>query len=452
MTSLSARLLISAALVLALFILLTSLALERAFADAARSALEERLLAQLYLLMAAAEVEDGQLLMPTELAESRLSLPGSGLSARIFDAEGRPVWQSTSAIGSSQPASVGLAPGVRRFSELADDATDGPGFMVAAFGVSWATGPTPRSYTFGVAEDLGALRSEVAGFRGSLWRWLGFMALLMLAAMLLALCWGLKPLRRVAAEVAEVESGRQGRIRGNYPSELRALTDNLNALLTHEYARQRRLDNALGDLAHSLKTPLAVMQGAVQESAAELRTAALIREQLARMGDIVEYQLQRARASAAGDGQLAPPVPLGVTTERILVALGKVYRDKSVSTEHDIEPALMFRGAEADLMELLGNLLDNAFKWCRARVRITARGAAGGLRIEVEDDGPGIDAQAAQRLLQRGARADETAPGHGIGLAVVREISSAYGGSVEITRAPLGGALVRLELGDPSNR
>jgi two-component system sensor histidine kinase PhoQ len=124
----------------------------------------------------------------------------------------------------------------------------------------------------------------------------------------------------------------------------------------------------------------------------------------------------------------------------------------AVATELDIEPALMFRGTEADLMELLGNLLDNAFKWCRARVRISAHCAAGGPRIEVADDGPGIDAQAAQRLLRRGARADETAPGHGIGLAVVREISSAYGGSVEIAHAPLGGALVRLELGDPSNR
>ncbi len=452
MRSLSARLLLAAALVLALFILLTSLALERAFADAARSALEERMLAQLYLLMAAAEVEDGQLLMPSALAESRLSLPGSGLSARIFDAAGEPVWQSASAIGSSQPASVGLPPGERRFSEPADDASDGPGFMVAAFGVSWAMGPTPRPYTFTVAEDLSALQSEVAGFRGSLWRWLGFMGLLMLAALVLALRWGLTPLRRVAAEVAQVESGRQGRIRGHYPSELRALTDNLNALLTHEYARQRRLDNALGDLAHSLKTPLAVMQGAVQESGAELRGAALIGEQLARMGDIVEYQLQRARAGAAGGGQLAPSVPLRVTTERILATLGKVYRDKSVATQLDIEAALMFRGAEADLMELLGNLLDNAFKWCRARVRISAHGAAAGLRIEVEDDGPGIDAQAAQQLLRRGARADETAPGHGIGLAVVREISSAYGGRVEIARAPLGGALVRLELGDPSTR
>ncbi len=249
-----------------------------------------------------------------------------------------------------------------------------------------------------------------------------------------------------------MESGSQARIRGDYPIELRALTDNLNALLAHEQARQRRLDHALGDLAHSLKTPLAIMHGAVQASGADTPDTHLMREQLARVGDIVEYQLQRARAGAAGSGQLAPAVPVRRTAERITASLAKVYRHKVVETELDVEPTLVFRGAEADLMELLGNLLDNAFKWCRGQVRVQVTLNAGsgvdGLRIQVEDDGPGIDAGAAEGLLERGARADETAPGHGIGLAVVREISKAYGGSVEIGSASLGGALVRLTLGD----
>jgi len=450
MKSMSARLLLAAALVLALFVLLTSLALEQAFDDAARSAREERLLAQLYLLMAAAEVEDGTLIMPSDLAESRLSLPNSGLSARIFDAAGAAVWQSRSAINSTQPATVQLAPGARRFYQTApgDEPTQDPGYLVAAFGVRWATGQQPLRYTFAVAEDLTTLQSEVARFRASLWRWLGVMALLMLAALLLALRWGLAPLRRVAAEVSAVESGSQARIRGDYPVELQPLTDNLNALLAHEQARQRRLDHALGDLAHSLKTPLAIMHGAMQTPAAKNQDSQLMREQLARVGDIVEYQLQRARAGAAGSGQLAPSVLVRRTAERIIASLDKVYRNKRVETEVDIEPTVVFRGAEADLMELLGNLLDNAFKWCRAQVRIKASSGSDGLCIQVEDDGPGIDAGAAERLLERGARADESAPGHGIGLAVVREISKAYGGSVEIGPAALGGALVSLTLGD----
>jgi len=447
-----ARLLLAAGLVLALFVLLTSLALEQAFDNAARSAREERLLAQLYLLMAAAEVDDGRLIMPAELAESRLSLPNSGLSARIFNAAGIAVWQSRSAMNASQPAPVQLAPGVRHFYATAPGAqpTQDTSYLVAAFGVRWATSQQPQRYTFAVAEDLTALRSEIAGFRTSLWRWLGIMALVMLVALVLALRWGLAPLRRVAAEVSAVESGSQARIRGDYPIELRALTDNLNALLAHEQARQRRLDHALGDLAHSLKTPLAIMHGAVQEPGTDTPGSQLMREQLTRVGDIVDYQLQRARAGTAGSGQLAPAVPVRRAAERITASLAKVYRHKLVATELDVKPTLMFRGAEADLLELLGNLLDNAFKWCRARVKLSINAGSGadGLCIQVEDDGPGIDAGAAEGLLERGARADENAPGHGIGLAVVREISKAYDGNVEIASASLGGALVCVTLGD----
>ncbi len=443
MRSLRARLVLSLALILVVFLLLTSVALERAFNDAARSAREERLLAQIYLLMSAAELEDGRLVMPPSLAEPRLDYPGSGLSARIFDGDAVPVWQSRSTIDAVQPEPVRLAPGERRF--LRRDLDDGSGYLVAAFGVSWATGAVPQSFSFAVAEDLTAMRRELARFRLSLWRWLGGMSLLMLVALLATLRWGLRPLRLVAGEVAAVESGDQERIRGAYPRELRALTDNLNALLTQEQARQRRLDHALGDLAHSLKTPLAVMEGVVAGAeGTDARGAHLLREQLARVRDIVEYQLQRARLGAIPAGKLAPSVPVGLTLERLVASLGKVYRDKDVTVDLEIEQDLMFRGAEADLMEMLGNLLDNAYKWCRSRVRVSAARRPEGLEIRVEDDGLGIGADQAEALLERGVRADEQAPGHGIGLAVVREICVAYGGSLEIGPSPLGGALVRL--------
>ena len=444
MRSLSARLVIGAAVLLAMFLLLTSLALERAFADAARSAREERLLAQIYLLLAAAEVVDGQLLLPPDLPESRLSFPGSGLSARIFDAGGAQVWQSRSAVDALQPAPMVLAPGERRFEQR--DLRDGSGYLVAAFGVRWATGMTPRQYNFAVAEDLASMRREVAGFRASLWRWLGVMALLMLGALMIALRWGLRPLRRVAAEVAAVEAGGQEQIRGTYPTELRTLTDNLNALLCRERARQQRLDHALGDLAHSLKTPLAVMAGVAREVRPDADAMHLLREQLARVADIVEYQLQRARAGSAGAGKLAPAVPVRRTAERVAASLAKVYPDKAVDVRLAVGPDLVFRGSEADLMELLGNLLDNAYKWCRKRIDMTAQGGPTGLSIQVEDDGPGINEPTADRLLERGIRADESAPGHGIGLAVVQEVCRAYGGRVEIGRSTLGGALVRLTL------
>jgi two-component system, OmpR family, sensor histidine kinase PhoQ len=445
--SLQARVTWAAALVLLVFVALTSLALEQAFQASARSAREERLLGQLYLLMAAADSDGDGLTLPRDLAEARFSLPGSGLYAQVSDAEGDSVWRSTSALGQDVPFDDKLAPGVRRFHEASD--ADGRAYFVEGFGVTWSIGPVPRGYTFSVAEDLSGYGEELARFRVHLFGWLGALALLLLVALLLALRWGLAPLRQVADEVAAVEAGRQDRLRGDYPEELRTLTENLNALLANEAARQARLGNALADLAHSLKTPLAVMRGALGEGdglpGEGQPLVGFLAEQIRRMDEIVAYQLERARGRPAAT--LSPPVPVAPVVERILAALTKLHAGRSVSAALDLEPELVFRGAEGDLLEVIGNLLDNSFKWCRARVRIEARREAGLLVLRVEDDGPGIPAAEAQRLGERGARVDLSAPGHGIGLAVVREICQAYGGDLTLSEGPLGGALVRARLG-----
>ncbi len=445
MRSVQARATWAAALVLLVFVALTSLALEQAFQASARSSREERLLGQLYLLMAAADADDAGLTLPRDLAEARFSLPGSGLYAQVSDAAGNPVWRSRSALGEAVPFDTGLEPGVRRFQEAR--AAGGRAYFVEGYGVTWSIGPVPRGYTFSVAEDLSAYRDELALFRTHLFGWLGGMALLLVVALLIALRWGLAPLRRVADEVAAVEAGRQERLRGHYPRELRPLTDNLNALLAHEAARQARLGNALADLAHSLKTPLAVMRGTLDQAGdralGESGTRSLA-DQLRRMDDIVAYQLERARGRPAAS--LSPPIPLGPAVERLLAALTKLHAGSAPATELDLGPGLGFRGAEGDLLEVIGNLLDNAFKWCRGRVRIGARREEGLLVLWVEDDGPGIPEDLAAGLGQRGARVDQAAPGYGIGLAVVREICVAYGGDLTIGASPLGGALVRVRL------
>jgi two-component system, OmpR family, sensor histidine kinase PhoQ len=451
LSSLRARVTWAAALVLLVFIVLTSLALEQAFHASARSAREERLLGQIYLLMAAADTEADGLTLPRDLAEARFSQIESGLYAQVADARGEPEWRSLSALGLEIPFVARLGPGVRHFQEARD--SRGRAYFVEGFGVTWSIGPSPRDYTFSVAEDLGPYQEELARFRVSLFGWLGALSLLLMVALLAALHWGLAPLRRVAEEVAAVEAGRQERLRGVYPAELRALTDNLNALLAHGAARQARLGNALADLAHSLKTPLAVMRGALDGHPGppseglpqDQSTQACLEEQIRRMDEIVIYQLERARGRPAAT--LSRPIRLTPTVERLLTTLAKLHSDRAVTVERELEPGLGFRGAEGDLLEVVGNLLDNAFKWCRTRVRVGAKRESGLLVIWVEDDGPGITPEQARGLGERGARVDLSTPGHGIGLAVAREICEAYEGDLAIATSPLGGASVCARLG-----
>jgi two-component system sensor histidine kinase PhoQ len=268
------------------------------------------------------------------------------------------------------------------------------------------------------------------------------MALLLLVAQWFTLRWGLSPLRRVANELNRLKVGKQQHISGRYPSEVQRLTDSLNAVLSHERTQQQRYRDALADLAHSLKTPLALIRGMARESSPPQATS--LAEQIDHMDKIIGYHLQRAAAS--GRTSMTTPVPLCPVVDRVLAALEKVHSGKPVAASLDINPELQFRGDEGDLTEILGNVLDNAFKWCRNTVRISAGMDDGGLRLCVEDDGPGIDDVDSARVLLRGARADETVPGHGIGLAVVREIVEAYGGHISIENSALGGAMIALHL------
>jgi two-component system sensor histidine kinase PhoQ len=442
MRSLNTRVAVSAALVLAVFVALSAFALDRAFHDSARNVRHERLLAQVYLLMAAAEVDErGRLTLTGGPPEPRLALPASGLYATILDATGNSVWRSRSALTVDAPGGPLLPAGEMRFERVA---RDGQEFFVQRFGVDWATANGHYAFTFSVAEDLAPFEEQLAVYRRSLWGWLGAMALLLLAAQWLTLRWGLQPLRRVAAELGRLEQGAQQQITGDYPSEVKLLTDNLNTLLTHERAQQRRYRDALADLAHSLKTPLAVVRAELSKAQAGDELERALREQVERMDRIVGYHLQRA--STSGRAALMAPQPLRPAVERVVKALAKVYADKQVAVAIEVAEGTRFRGDEGDLTELLGNLLDNAFKWCRTRVRVRAGLEEGGLILRFEDDGPGIAEHAAQRVLERGARGDESRAGQGIGLAVVRDIVAAYQGRIEIGRSELGGAALVLAL------
>ncbi len=441
MMSLRTRVSLGAALVLAVFLALAALALERAFEESAGSAMRERLFAQLYLVMAAAEVDSGgRLSMPETLGEPRLNLPDSGLYARVGSPSGETLWLSPSAVGLNLDEVHDLAIGEEGLQRrrLGEDE-----FFLAHLAVEWEAAGERHPLVFSVVEDTTPFTEQLVRYRTNLWGWFGAMAALLLVVLAGVLAWGLRPLRTVASELAAIEAGEAESLHQDYPKELRRLTDNINALLHHERAQRARYKNALSDLAHSLKTPLAVLRG-LGAQPATTEQLQVLQQQVTHMDNIVQYQLQRA--AAAGHSALAAPLAVAPVAERILATLQKVYRDKPLRLECVLEEAALFRGDEGDLMELLGNLLDNAYKWCRSKVRLCTRQSGGMLLLLVEDDGPGIGAEQAESAQRRGVRLDESIPGHGIGLALVRDIVEAYQGRLEIDRSELGGALIKISL------
>jgi two-component system sensor histidine kinase PhoQ len=291
-----------------------------------------------------------------------------------------------------------------------------------------------------VVEDKAEFDREVGAFARTLWTWLGGAAALLLVSQTLLLEWGLAPLRRVAREVRGIERGDQAEIEGRYPTEITALTNNLNALITQERLRQTRYREALSFLAHSLKTPLAVLRNALGEPAL---LPEAVSQQVARMDDIVQHQL--ARAAAGGSSRFAPHLPLADVVQRIRDSLAKVYADKALVVSIDIvPPELAWRIDEGDAFEMFGNVMDNAAKWAKQRVAVSARREGNRLHIRVDDDGAGFSDTHA--ILQLHVRGDEKVPGHGVGLAVVNELVASHDGELSLSRSELGGARVDILL------
>ncbi|MDP1741519.1 ATP-binding protein [Polaromonas sp.] len=438
--SIRTRLLLGAALVLLAFLTGAGLAAQRANAESVRAAYFGRLQSTIYLLLAAAELDaSGALVMPQAFAEPRLSLPGSGLYAGIHNVLRGEQWQSASALGQQLPFRRSLQAGQWR-NETLDGA--GGSFLSVSYAVTWKASAREAPLVLTVLENRAAFDREVGVFTRTLWLGLGAAAVLLLLAQLWLLRWGLAPLRRVASEIRRIEEGEQSRIEGRYPAEISGLTDNLNKLIQQERVRQTRHRDALTFLAHSLKTPLAVLRSAL---AAPAHLPATVAQQVSRMDDIVQHQL--GRAIAGGAARFAPPLLLAPVVERIRDALAKVYAEKALDFNVECPPDLAWRMDEGDLFEILGNLLDNAAKWARSRVGLRVWREAGRLCICVEDDGPGFtDTESVLRLHVRG---DERVPGHGVGLAVVSDLVASHQGELKLTRGAMGGGRVDVMLPVP---
>jgi two-component system sensor histidine kinase PhoQ len=444
-SSISARLLFASALLLPLFLGLTGFFLDRAFENSLEVAEHSRLRGHINLLFSVAELSDNKsgknrLRMPITLIEADFERLNSGLYAYVYNGQQELVWHSNSAALLEPPHYTRLAinsqPGQMVIDQLV---LEKKRYFVAHYDVLWEDAKgKPHPFRFLVMHSAAEYKAELSAYRRELWRWLGAAAVFLLLAQTAILHWGLRPLSRLAHALKAMQSGDTVNIEGEHPRELQRVVDNLNQVLAREQGLRQRYRNSLADLAHSLKTPLAVLQSKLGPDTPTDELQQIASEQVMRMNQVVTYQLQRAVSSQqTGTTRRTRLEPIA---QRLLSALQKVYADKNIRHDCNLAPGSTVAGDEQDMMELLGNLLENAFKYGHSRVHVRSELEQQFVRVDIEDDGPGVPADERERILERGQRLDTNKPGQGIGLAIAAEIVSSYEGRILIQDSPLGGA------------
>ena len=437
--SIHSRILLSAFVVLALFMGLTGIVLDKAFRNNVEQAQRENLRTQIYALLATAELDDADYLkLPEQNMEPRLNISESTLHARVVTSKNKIVWQSESMLNTEIPLPMNYKLGEFSFSDISNHKS----YTLVNFASIWITVEGEDTYIFQVAENKNIFNSRISLFRKNLWGWLAGVSLILIIVQMFILRWGLKPLRHVAEDLIRIEKGKEKKLNGDYPKEITPLTNNLNQLLDSSSQQLTRYRDALGNMAHSLKTPIAVLQGIINKTASEDKDTAI--EQISTINNIVEYQLKRA--TTVGNLQMLYEIPLKPIIDKIVNSLQKVYIDRKITVQINIPNESTIKIDQGDLYELFGNLLENAFKWSDNKILITSENTNNKTKIIIEDDGPGINENEKEWIILRGQRADQNMPGHGIGLAIVSNILLMYNGILEITKSKIGGAKIIIKI------
>jgi signal transduction histidine kinase len=258
---------------------------------------------------------------------------------------------------------------------------------------------------------------------------------------------GLSSLSRLRKQLSVVREGTGRRVEGSYPIEVQPLVNDLNSLLEHRERTVRRAFAKAGDLAHGLKTPLAVLAQEAHraDAAGQHEMAGTISLQVEKMRRQIEFHLAHVRAAGSGDVPGAR-CPVLASVEGLTRTLLRLYIARDLAVQVDVSPAHFIRGQPEDLEEMLGNLIENACKWAKSSVKIQSVQEDGAIVITVDDDGSGLPASMREVVLQRGVRADEAAPGSGLGLAIVCDLVELYEGTFSLEDSPMGGLRARLRL------
>lgn len=434
--SLRRRLIVAAVLWLAPALAVSGTILRFALEDSIERTFQLRLLTTARSLAAALEVgADGKLTMARPLGDPRFDQPLAGWYWQVADDDGV-LLRSRSLWDGSLPVQHAAEPGAITFGRIAGPQRQS--LLTAERDLTFAEHERPVHVM--VAASREDVDRELASFDRMLLASFIVLATGLAAAMAVQVGYGLRPLRRLTGDLEAVRRRPGQRLSGGYPAEIAPLVQALNAVLDHDAELVERARTHVGNLAHGLKTPLSVMRAELSAGATDSR---ILAEQVERMSRMVEHHLTRARAEASSARALGTTVAVAGVAGDIIAMLAKIHAGRDLVLENRCDADARFAGDGDDLAEMVGNLVENACKWARSRIRVSASPGAA-LELTVEDDGQGLSEEDCTVATRRGARLDESAPGHGLGLAIVRDLAALYGGRLELDRSELGGLRARL--------
>jgi signal transduction histidine kinase len=431
-------------------LLVSAIVLALLFQQAALRRFDQGLSELIDNLLAASTIGDDSQVIAPALTDERALRAYSGKYWQIAEPTGdgraralvrsRSLWDSELRIPAKVVARLNARPG----PPVAYDSRGPLGEPLRALAAEAQLPGRAAPVIFLAAEDRTPVDRDVRGFMAATATAFVLLGAGLTAAVVIQVRVGLRPLFALRREIAEVRRGRAERLERSYPSELTPLADELNALMVHNQEVVERQRTHVGNLAHALKTPLSVMVTEAAQRPGPLgevvtRQAEVMRQQ-------VDHHLRRARAAARTQA-LGERTGVAEVLDELARTLERIFRDKGVRIDWDADDELTFQGERQDFLEIAGNAMENACKWCKGRVRVRAGGlSAQRLSLAIDDDGPGLPPDRRAEVVQRGARLDETAPGSGLGLSIIDELARAYGGALRLDDSSLGGLSVRLEL------
>lgn len=438
LNSLKVRLLLMTSFMLIALAMSGGFLLIQSFSVVQIKALKDRLKVHNYSILAQIEFENGQLVLGEHLSDQQFNQPNSGLYAIILNENHQREWASISArtLPNFSPSIINV--GQWQYS-LAKNSNEE--LFIARYGVSLGEG-AGNTFNILLIEDMKNINQELSEYRSTLIVLLCSASIFLFIMQLIILRWGLKPLHQLSIDLKNIQAGDTNKLTGKYPKELLPLTSNLNHLLKIEKNQRDRYRNSLADLSHSLKTPISVIQGILHKTIINKEDHHYMQSQISRMTNTIRYQLQLAVHGF--QGLHINKIPISPMVNSIIDAMYKVYADKNLSIELTLDQECYFQGDENDLIEILGNLIDNACKYCKNNIVIEIRYSGQILELYFSDDGLGIPPQQREIILQRGVRLDTVETGQGMGLALVKEILDAYHASIQISNSALGGACFKL--------